>query len=48
MMRSSSSGTYYESVFRFKVGNSRGGVLPWLWAKQDGSWQSTAQEVLAQ
>ena len=40
-------GTYYGSMFRFKVGNSRGGVLACLWARKTGNWRIVAWEVLA-
>lgn len=41
-------GTYYGSVFRFKVGNSRGGVIAGLWANESGNWRLVAWEVLGQ
>jgi len=41
-------GTYYGSLFRFKKGNSRGGVLACLWVKENGNWRILAWEVLSQ
>jgi hypothetical protein len=39
-------GTYYGTVFRFRRGTSRGGVLALLWTKQSGAWRVIAWEVL--
>jgi len=38
-------GRYYLAVLRFKVANSRGGVLGILWTKERGNWRVLAWEV---
>ena len=38
-------GKYYLAVLRFKVANSRGGVLGILWTKERGNWRVLAWEV---
>jgi hypothetical protein len=40
-------GTYYGTVFRFKRGAVRGGVLALLWTKQNDTWRIIAWEVLS-
>jgi hypothetical protein len=41
-------GNYYAAMLRFKVANSRGGVIGIVWTKQSGNWRILAWEVFPQ
>lgn len=41
-------GTYFSTLFRFKVGAREGGVLGLLWIREDGFWRIVSYEAFAQ
>ena len=43
-----SLGTYYAVVFRVKAEADQGGVIAFLWDKQEGAWKVVSYDVVDQ
>ena len=41
-------GTYYAIDFRFKVARDAGGVIGFLWTREDGAWRIVSYQVFEQ
>ncbi len=41
-------GTYFSTLFHFKVGAGEGGALGLLWIREDGFWRIVSYEAFEQ